>query len=76
MLLVQRRCLVGVGAEDRIQAQCAPPRLVRADGDRHRRALGGPATKVFSGLWPERARAFRLAELDAAKRRAADDTDD
>ncbi len=36
----------------------------------------GPATKVFSVLWPGRARAFRLAELDAAKRWAADDTDD
>ena len=35
----------------------------------------GPATKVFSVLWPGRARAFRLAELDAAKRWAADDTD-
>ena len=36
----------------------------------------GPATKVFSVLWPGRARAFRLDELDAAKRWAADDTDD
>ena len=36
----------------------------------------GPATKVFSVLWPGRARAFRLAELDAAKRWAAADTDD
>ena len=36
----------------------------------------GPATKVFSVLLPGRARAFRLAELDAAKRWAADDTDD
>ena len=34
----------------------------------------GPATKVFSVLLPGRARAFRLAELDAAKRWAADDT--
>ena len=36
----------------------------------------GPATKVFSVLWLGRARAFPLAELDAAKRWAADDTDD
>lgn len=36
----------------------------------------GPATKAFSVLLPGRARAFRLAELDAAKRWAADDTDD
>ena len=35
----------------------------------------GPATKVFSVLWPGKARAFPLAELDAAKRWAADDTD-
>ena len=34
----------------------------------------GPAIKVFSVLWPGKARAFPLAELDAAKRRAADDT--
>jgi hypothetical protein len=31
----------------------------------------GPAMKVFSMLWPGRARAFTLAELDAAKRWAA-----
>src|SRR5215207_9670817 len=35
----------------------------------------GPATKVFSVLWPGRARAFPLAELEAAKRWAAN-TDD
>jgi hypothetical protein len=35
----------------------------------------GPATKFFSVMWPGRARAFRLAELEAAKRWAADDTD-
>ena len=32
----------------------------------------GPAMKVFSVLWPGQARAFPLAELDAAKRWAAD----
>jgi hypothetical protein len=36
----------------------------------------GPATKVFSVLWPGKARAFPLAELDAAKRWAAENTDD
>ena len=36
---------------------------------------GGPAIKVFSVLWPGKARAFPLAELDAAKRWAADDTE-
>lgn len=35
----------------------------------------GPAIKVFSVLWPGRARAFPLAELEAAKRWAADVTD-
>ena len=35
----------------------------------------GPAMRIFSVLWPGRARAFPLAELDAAKRWAADDTD-
>ncbi len=35
----------------------------------------GPAVKVFSVLWPGRARAFPLAELEAAKRWAASDTD-
>ena len=34
----------------------------------------GPAMRIFSVLWPGRARAFPLAELDAAKRWAADDT--
>jgi hypothetical protein len=33
----------------------------------------GPALKVFSVLWPGKARAFPLAELDAAKRWAAGD---
>jgi hypothetical protein len=33
-----------------------------------------PATKVFSVLWPGKARAFRLAELEAAKRWAAEDS--
>jgi hypothetical protein len=33
----------------------------------------GPAVKIFSVLWPGKARAFPLAELDAAKRWAADD---
>jgi hypothetical protein len=32
----------------------------------------GPAVKVFSVLWPGRARAFPLAELEAAKVWAAD----
>jgi hypothetical protein len=32
----------------------------------------GPAMKVFSVLWPGQARAFPLAELEAAKRWAAD----
>ena len=35
----------------------------------------GPAIKVFSVLWPGEARAFPLAELDAAKRWAADGAD-
>jgi SpoIIAA-like len=34
----------------------------------------GPATKLFSVLWPGQARAFPLGELDAAKRWAAADT--
>jgi SpoIIAA-like len=34
----------------------------------------GPAIKVFSVLWPGQARAFPLAELEPAKRWAADDT--
>ncbi|MEZ5075412.1 MAG: STAS/SEC14 domain-containing protein [Solirubrobacterales bacterium] len=34
-----------------------------------------PAVKVFSVLWPGRARAFPLTELEAAKRWAADDGD-
>lgn len=33
----------------------------------------GPAVRVFSVLWPGQARAFRLAELEAAKRWAAAD---
>ena len=33
----------------------------------------GPAIKVFSVLWPGQARAFPLAELEAAKRWAAED---
>ena len=33
----------------------------------------GPAVKVFSVLWPGQARAFPLAELESAKRWAADD---
>ena len=32
----------------------------------------GPAIKVFSVLWPGQARAFRLADLEAAKRWAAE----
>lgn len=32
----------------------------------------GPAVKVFSVLWPGQARAFPLAELDSAKRWAAE----
>ena len=35
----------------------------------------GPATKIFSVLWPGKARAFPLAELRAAKLWAADETD-
>ena len=35
----------------------------------------GPAIKVFSVLWPGKARGFPLAELDAAKRWAADRDD-
>ena len=35
----------------------------------------GPAIKVFSVLWPGKARAFPLAEVDAAKRWAAEKTD-
>jgi hypothetical protein len=34
----------------------------------------GPAVKVFSVLWPGQARAFRLAELESAKRWAAEGT--
>ena len=34
------------------------------------------AAKLFSVLWPGKARAFPLGELDAAKRWAAADTDD
>ena len=34
----------------------------------------GPAVKLFSVLWPGRARAFPLAELDGAKRWAAEVT--
>lgn len=34
----------------------------------------GPAIKVFSVLWPGQARAFPLAELEAAKRWAAEVT--
>ncbi|WP_432479945.1 STAS/SEC14 domain-containing protein [Nocardioides sp. GXQ0305] len=33
----------------------------------------GPAIKMFSILWPGQARAFPLADLEAAKRWAADD---
>ena len=33
----------------------------------------GPALKVFSVLWPGLARAFPLAQLEAAKRWAAED---
>ena len=33
----------------------------------------GPALKVFSVLWPGQARAFPLAQLEAAKRWAAED---
>jgi hypothetical protein len=35
----------------------------------------GPAVRVFSVLWPGQARAFPLAELEAAKRWAAADGD-
>jgi hypothetical protein len=34
-----------------------------------------PAMKVFSVLWPGQARAFPLAELDAAKRWASEGAD-
>jgi hypothetical protein len=34
----------------------------------------GPAIKIFSVLWPGQARAFPLAELEPAKRWAAEDT--
>ena len=34
----------------------------------------GPAIKIFSVLWPGQARAFPLAELESAKRWAAEDT--
>jgi hypothetical protein len=34
----------------------------------------GPAIKVFSALWPGQMRAFPLAELEAAKQWAADQT--
>ena len=33
----------------------------------------GPAIKIFSVLWPGQARAFPLADLEAAKRWAAED---
>jgi SpoIIAA-like len=33
----------------------------------------GPAVKLFSVLWPGQARAFPLADLEAAKHWAADD---
>lgn len=33
----------------------------------------GPAVKIFSVLWPGQARAFPLAELESAKRWAAED---
>ena len=35
----------------------------------------GPAVKIFSVLWPGQARAFPLADLEAAKRWAAEDAD-
>jgi hypothetical protein len=35
----------------------------------------GPAIKVFSVLWPGHARAFPLADLESAKRWAAEDAD-
>ena len=35
----------------------------------------GPAVKVFSVLWPGQARAFPLAQLEAAKSWAAEGTD-
>jgi len=34
----------------------------------------GPAVKIFSVLWPGQARAFPLAELESAKRWAAEGT--
>ena len=34
----------------------------------------GPAIKMFSVLWPGQARAFPLADLEGAKRWAADDS--
>ena len=33
----------------------------------------GPAVKAFSVVWPGQARAFRLSELESAKRWAAED---
>jgi hypothetical protein len=36
-------------------------------------AWAGPAVKVFSVVWPGQARAFRLSELESAKRWAAED---
>ena len=35
----------------------------------------GPAIRAFSALWPGRARAFRVAELEAAKAWAASGAD-
>ncbi|WP_418607996.1 STAS/SEC14 domain-containing protein [Georgenia sp. SUBG003] len=35
-------------------------------------AWAGPAVRVFSVLWPGQARAFRLADLESAKRWAAE----
>lgn len=34
----------------------------------------GPAVRLFSVMWPGQARAFPLAELETAKRWAAEDT--
>ena len=55
------------------EARCAPPGVVRADGHRHGRKLGGSGGQPSASAWPGQARAFPLAGLESAKRWAADD---
>ena len=58
------------------QAGRTPPGILRAHGDRHRRRMGAACDQGHQRALAWEARAFPLAELEAAKRWAAAEADD